>query len=100
LTGAGVGYRSFTEPYFDSCGHLQGCRHFHSRHDREAGKNPPQRTCTSRPGPRPRSGKAARPAKKDRGCRKNCSFALTGALMARNHGGNRNQQRNCTADCC
>jgi DNA invertase Pin-like site-specific DNA recombinase len=20
LTGAGVGYRSFTEPYFDSCG--------------------------------------------------------------------------------
>jgi hypothetical protein len=30
---------------------------------------------------------------------KNCSFALAGPLMARNHGGNWNQQRNCTADC-
>jgi hypothetical protein len=41
---------------------------------------------------------AARPAKNDRGCLKNCLFALTGPLMARNHGGNWNQQGNCAAD--
>jgi hypothetical protein len=39
---------------------LQGCGDLDSRHDREAGKNPTQRTRTSRLGTRPQSGKAAR----------------------------------------
>jgi hypothetical protein len=60
LTDCGVGYRSFTEPYFHSC----------------------------KIGRRPQSGKAAGPDKKDRGYLKNCPFALTGPLTARNHGGN------------
>jgi hypothetical protein len=67
---------------------FQGCGDLDSRHDREAGKNPTQRTRTTRPGTRPRSGKAARPAKKGRGRLKNCSLALTGPFMAPNHGGN------------
>src|SRR5580698_7327984 len=71
----------------------EACGDLHSRHDREAGKNPTQRTRTSRPGPRPQSGKAARPAKKDRGCLKNCPCARRWPLMVRNHGGNRNHQR-------
>jgi hypothetical protein len=73
---------------------LQGCGDLHSRRDRRSRKNPTQRTRTSRPGPRPQSVKEARPGKRDRRGLKNCLFALTGPLIARNHGGNRNQQKN------
>ena len=43
---------------------LHGCGDIDSRHDRESGKNPSQRART-KPGKRPQSGKAARPAKKE-----------------------------------
>jgi hypothetical protein len=94
LTGAGVGCRSFTGPDFDSCGIFKDAVTSILAVIAAAGKNPPQRTRTSRPGPRPQSVKEARPGKRDRRCVKNCLFALTGPLIARNRGGNRNQRKN------
>jgi DNA invertase Pin-like site-specific DNA recombinase len=77
LTGAGVGYRSFTEPYFDSCGIFKDAvisiLATIAKQER------------IRLSERVRAGLAR-------------ARSLTGPLMARNHGGNRNQQRNCTAD--
>jgi len=64
----------------------------------EAGKNPTQRTRTSRPGPRPRSGKAARPAKRSWTPQELLICAHTATYGAKSR---RKQAsaRNCTADC-
>ena len=91
LTGAGVGCRSFTEPYFDSCGIFKDAVISILATIAKQERIRLSERVRAGPGPRPQSGKAARPAKKDRGHHKNCSFALTGPLMARNHGVNRSK---------
>ena len=98
LTGAGV-YRSFTEPYLDSCGiFTDAVISILGTIANQERIRLSERVQASLAGARSRGKRLGQP-KKNRGCLKNCSFELTGPLMARNHGGNRNQQRNCTEDC-
>jgi DNA invertase Pin-like site-specific DNA recombinase len=81
LTGAGVGYRSFTEPYFDSCGIFKDAvisilatiaKQERIRLSERVYKPAWRAPAVGE------SGSAGQ--KKDRGRTKNCPFALTGPL--------------------
>jgi len=85
LTGAGV-YRSFTEPYFDSCGIFTDAVISILGTIANLERIRLSERVQSLASARSRGKRLGRP-KKNRGCLKNCSFSLTGLWFAKTPSG-------------